>query len=134
VRPARPGTSDGAFPFASPVAFLTADNPEGEAVSEAVNTRRRELLADALDALGLAWRPAVGGDPDDVEHLEPGAVVLGVDLAAAATLGKRFRQAAVYVWTPLALHLVACDGDRHEVLGYTATPVEAAPVPRLRPA
>jgi hypothetical protein len=134
VRPAAPGTSDGPFPFAGPVAFLTADNPEGEAVAEAVNARRRELLVEALDHLGLTWIPAVGGDPDDVEHLEPGAVVLGVDLAAAASLGKRFGQAAVYVWTPLALHLVACDGDRHEVLGYAAEPAAAAPAPRLRPA
>lgn len=121
VRPAPPGTRAGPFPFAGPVAFLTTDNPHGRVVPDAENARRRAGLGPALDGLGLRWLPAVGGDPAG-EHREPGAIVLGLDLAAAAGLGARFDQAAVYVWEPEALHLVACAEDRHDVLGYVAEP------------
>jgi hypothetical protein len=132
VRPAPPGATSGPHPFAEPVAFLTADNPQGRVVPEADNLVRRAALADALDALGASWLPAVGGDPDG-DHLEPGAAVPGMDLATATGLSAQFDQAAVYLWTPLALHLVACAGDRHEVLGWTAaTGVTGRPPLSLR--
>lgn len=111
---------------------MTADNPHGEVVPDAVNAARRAALADVLDDLGLEWLPALGGGPDDVEHREPGALVIGLDVVAAAGLGARFGQAAIYVWAPDALHLVACNLDRHEVLGYAAVPGPPEPPPRLR--
>jgi len=122
VRPAPPGTALGPFPFAAPVTFLTADNPHGRTVPEAENDARRTALAALLDDLGLDWLPATGGDPQG-DHLEPGAAIVGLDAAAATELGVRFDQAAIYRWEPEALHLVACAGDRHEVLGYTAVPL-----------
>ena len=85
------------------------------------NTGHRARLTAHLEGSGLAWHPAVGGDPEG-DHLEPGALVLGLDLEAARLLGARFSQAAVYVWMPDALHLAACDGTRHDVLGYRAVP------------
>jgi len=132
VRPAPPGVATGPFPFAGPVAFLTADNPQGRVVAEADNLVRRAALAAALDELGVTWVPAVGGDPEGA-HLEPGAAVLGLGIDAAAELGARFDQAALYLWAPDTLHLVSCAGDRHDVLGYRATPSRAiGPPPRLR--
>lgn len=96
--------------------------------AEAANTRRRGDLAAFLDAEAATWHPAVGGDPDG-PHLEPGAVVLGLDLAAAAALGARFGQLAVYVWTPDALHLLSCTTARHDILGYRAFPGTALDLP-----
>jgi len=81
--------------------------------------RRADLAAD-LARRGVEWHPAVGGDPDGRHH-EPGAVVVGLDLRSAVGLGGRYGQAAVYIWAPDALHLVACTGDRHDVLGYRAS-------------
>lgn len=128
VRPAPPGSTTGPFPFDGPVAFVTADNPQGRQVPDAENVAARSRLAAALDDQGLRWVPALGGDPDG-DHREPGAVILGIDVAVAARLGARFDQAAVYVWTAAALHLVACALDRHDVLGFTAAERPSVPPP-----
>jgi len=120
VRPAPTGTASGPFPFPDAAAFVTADNPQGIVVAEEANRSRRAALAAELDRMDLTWHPAVGGDPDG-QHHEPGAVVLELDVRSAAALGARFEQAAVYLWAPDALHLVACAGDRHDLLGYRAT-------------
>lgn len=109
------------FPFPGPATFVTAENPSGRALGEEENQARRCALLAWLDAAGLVWHPAVGGDPNG-EHLEPGAVVLGLDLTSAAELGARFDQAAVYLWARDALHLLSCTDDRHDVLGYRAAP------------
>jgi len=120
VLPAAPGLATGPFPFASPVTFVTADNPGGKVVADEENVRRRAELAAFLARSRLVWHLAIGGDPDG-EHHEPGAAVLGLDLRSAVEMGARFEQAAVYLWAPDALHLVACVGDRHDVLGYQST-------------
>jgi hypothetical protein len=92
-------------------------NPFGRQAPGAQNDERRRDLEGHLASCGLAWHPAVGGDPDG-DHLEPGCLVLDLDLRTAAELGARFEQAAVYLWDAAALHLVACHSDRHDVLGY----------------
>ncbi len=114
------------------MAFVSADNPHGQAVGGAANLAARAELAAFLDAEGLTWHPAVGGDPAG-RHNEPGAAVLGHDLRSAAALGARFAQAAVYLWTPGALHLVACATARHDVLGYRASAGTDLRRPLLRP-
>ena len=121
MRPAPTGTACGPFPFSGPATFVTAVNPRGQPAPPEDNARRRDELTRHLAATGLEWHPAIGGDPDG-DHLEPGAVVLGLDLAAAAALGARFDQMAVYVWEPGALHLVTCTGGRHDELGYRSMP------------
>jgi len=103
------------------VTFVTADNPQGRVTSEDLNRAWRAELTAFLDDAGLVWHPAVGGDPTG-DHHEPGAVVEGLDLRSAAELGARFDQAAVYLWAPDGLHLVACADNRHDILGYRATP------------
>lgn len=99
---------------------MTADNPHGRAGTEVDNRARRARLAAFLESTRSVWHPAVGGDPEG-DHREPGALVLGLDLRSACDLGARFDQAAVYRWDPDALHLVACTGGRHDILGYRAT-------------
>lgn len=131
MRPGPPSLLSGPFPFATSATFVTADNPGGATRPFAENQARRTGLAAFLDAAGLVWHPAVGGDPDG-DHLEPGAVVLGLALAAAADVGARFGQAAVYVWTPAALHLLACADDRHDILGYHSTAGTTLTPPRLQ--
>jgi len=127
VRPVPGGRTSGPFPVAGPATFVTTDNPGGRAVADEENLARRSQLTAFLTDAGLVWYPAVGGAPGG-NHLEPGALVLGLDVASAAALGARFGQAAVYLWTPAGLHLIACAGDRHEILGYQATPA-ARPIP-----
>jgi hypothetical protein len=112
---------------------VTADNPQGALGSEDENRARRAALAAYLDGRDLVWHPALGGDPNG-DHLEPGALVLGLDMSSAAALGARFDQAAVYVWTPAALHLLACTEPRREILGYRViSRPSALPPPPLRP-
>lgn len=132
VRPLPPGRLSGTFPLPAPATFLTADNPGGGPVTDQENVARRRELATYLDAGGYRWHLAVGGDPDG-ENLEPGALLLGLDLVTATRLGARFEQAAVYVWERHALHLVACAGTRHDVLGYRATPGTQLRPPVLHP-
>ena len=131
MRPGPPGSRSGPFPFGTSATFVTADNPGGATRPPLENEERRVGLAASLDAAGLGWHPAVGGEPDG-DHLEPGVVVLGLALDAAADLGARFGQVAIYQWTPDALHLLACDGDRHDILGYSSTAGTTLTPPHLQ--
>ena len=131
VRPAPAGSVEGPFPLPGPATFVTADNPHGRPAGDEANRAGRAALAALLDEHRLAWFPAVGGEGD---HREPGALVLGLDRPSAIALGRRFQQAAVYIWAAEGLHLVACASSRAELLGYRAVVGSALAVPTLRPA
>ena len=125
VAPRDDGVIDGSFPLPGPASFVTAHNPWGPIIDAAENDRRhRALLAD-IAAHGWRWLPAVGGDPAG-SHTEDGVLLLDADPpdaagpAEALSLAARFDQDAIYVWRADIFELIACDGSRHDRLGWTA--------------
>jgi hypothetical protein len=119
--------SVGAWPdgLAAPVVVVTAWNPDSVRLAADVNTARNRLLVRELATRGLAWWPATGRDPAD-SHGEEGAAVTGLAEDDATDLGRRHGQAAVYLWTPDAWEVVACDRSRRDTLGWRLADVPAA--------
>ena len=119
VAPRADGLVDGAFPLPGPASFVTAHNPGGPIIDATENDRRHAaLLADIADH-GWRWLPAVGGDPAG-SHTEDGVLLLDASPEDAIALATRFGQDAIYVWRADVFELIACDGSRHDRLGWTA--------------
>lgn len=74
--------------------FLTACNPESVPLDEATNAARQAELARLLEERGLRVLPAEGRSATR-DWVEPSFLVLGLGLAEAAELGRRFRQNAI---------------------------------------
>ncbi len=127
VVPCIPGAC-GTWPdgLATPVVVVTAWNPDSVRLAADHNAARHRVLMGELDTRGLEWWPATGRDPGDGHH-EEGAAVVGMAESEALALGRRHGQAAVYVWTPGAWEVVACDGRRRESLGWRLTDVPDPP-------
>jgi len=123
IAPDRPGAV-GTWPegVAEPVVVVTAWNPDGVRLDAGVNAARGRRLQRDLDARGLVGWPATGRSPVDGHH-EEGVAVPGLDEPEALALGRLHGQAAVYVWTPGAWEVVACDGARRHTLGWRFTDV-----------
>ena len=120
VRAAQAG-GVGTWPWLSndAVHILTAWDP-GEArpgISE--NRRRQASLEDEVRRLADAMWGAVGVDPEN-GYREEGIAVLGLSEADARTLGSAYRQDAVFQWTRDEWAIVACEGDRRVVFGWSA--------------
>jgi len=81
--------------------------------------RHRRLVSE-LDRSGLLHWAAVGRDPDSAHH-EEGLAVAGLTESEGVDLGRRYGQAAVYVWTPEAWTVVSCTGDRCRTYGWRVT-------------
>ena len=104
-----------------PVHVMTAWVPGGERPGEVEN--RRQQAALELDLRGLAgvqWR-ATGVDPL-TGHREEGVAVLGISTTDAARLGGRYRQEAIFVWTPGEWTILACVGGRRVASGWSLDP------------
>ena len=78
-------------------AFITACNPYSQTLTNEANRQRQAELASVLDAMGLTGYVGVGRHPDGNWPAEPSFLVLGIDLAGAQALGRRFDQNAV-IW------------------------------------
>jgi len=117
----------GAWPdgLAAPVTVVTAWNPDSVRLAADVNAARHRLLTRELATRGLAWWPATGRDLADGHH-EEGAAVPGLAEDDAVELGRRLGQAAVYVWTPDAWEVVACNRSRRDPLGWQLADVPTA--------
>lgn len=104
---------------------ITAHNPGGEWLDEAANAARH---AELLAACGTGTAtPSWGGSPDG-RHLEEGVFVVGLDDEAAAAIGRRFGQDAIYLVRPGERVLLPCDGSpsrRQPVLATRASPPPA---------
>jgi hypothetical protein len=120
VAPTDEGRIEGHFPFSRPASFVTAHNPGGPVIDAEDNDARHTALVAEIATRGWGWLPAVGGDPAGL-HAEDGVLLLDVAPDDAVELGARFDQDAVYVWHADAIDLLACDGSRHDVLGWIAT-------------
>ncbi len=123
VRPAPPGEA-GAWPWASriPVTILTAWDPGGERPGDEENRVRQAALEADLRAVTSALWAAVGIDPVS-GHREEGVALGGVVEAEARSLGARYGQDAIFVWTPDAWVVTACRGNRRLALGWSVSPV-----------
>jgi hypothetical protein len=84
-------------------AFLTACNPEGRPLADAANARRHEALGRELRSLGLGLREGVGTSPVGDWPGEASYLVLGIERAAAMSLGRKYRQNAIVFSGPDAV-------------------------------
>jgi hypothetical protein len=119
VAPRADGRFVGSFPFVVPTCFVTAHNPGGPVIDAAENDLRHAAFLDDIASHGWVWFPAVGGDPAG-SHTEDGVLLLDSDPSDALALAARFDQDAIYVWRADDFELIACDGTRHDHLGWTA--------------
>jgi hypothetical protein len=100
-------------PLRSPLVLVTAWNPQGRERDRRVNRAANHALRAALDAEHLEWCPALGRAPDG-SWAEPGFAVGGLADDAAAALGRRWDQIAVYVVTRDEVAVLASDGSFRE--------------------
>jgi hypothetical protein len=121
VRPAPVGDV-GTWPWPSlqPVHILTAWDPGPERPGEAANRARQTALEAELRSAALDLWAAVGVDPA-TGHREEGVAVRGVSEPEILELGVRYRQDAVFTWTPLEWAIVACNGGRRLASGWSLT-------------
>jgi hypothetical protein len=81
-------------------AYITACNPNSQALSLADNANRQQELARELRTRGLRFDDGVGQHPSngwEGGQGEPSFLAYGLDLEAAKVLGRRFGQNAI-VW------------------------------------
>ena len=81
-------------------AFITACNPLGDVLEEALNIERQEHLARQLAHLGLKALKGEGRHPSG-RWAEPSFLILGLERGAAEELGQQFQQNAI-VWAGTA--------------------------------
>jgi hypothetical protein len=102
------GAPEGRAP-AETLAIITAWNPADLRPMHAVNERANERLADAIERLGFAHRPALGRSVDG-RHTEPSFAVAGISRTEAVALGRRYAQAAVFFWDGKRARILSCLG------------------------
>ncbi|MDP1678785.1 MAG: DUF3293 domain-containing protein [Candidatus Nitrotoga sp.] len=78
-------------------AFITACNPRGKRLSDAVNAHRHDELGRELQRGGLKFFQGVGKHPVGNWPSEASYLILGLSLEAAKILGKKYEQNAI-VW------------------------------------
>jgi hypothetical protein len=78
-------------------AYLTAANPLSEQTSDEVNAQRNAQLASELRGRGLVIVEGIGQHPTGDWPGEPSFLVLGLELEAAKSLGRKYEQNAI-VW------------------------------------
>lgn len=78
-------------------AVITAWNPRSEPKTKPENAAAQDRLVAERDRKGLAHLLGEGADPTGQWPPEESRLVLGIDLADAATLGKQFEQNGI-VW------------------------------------
>jgi hypothetical protein len=118
---AAPLGSLGSWPWASEhvVHIVTAWDPGDARPGEQENRRRQEALETDLRLLTPSemW-VAVGADSVS-GHREEGVAVCGLDAARVLALGTRYGQEAIFEWTREAWAIVACDGTRRALFGWS---------------
>jgi hypothetical protein len=124
VRAAPPGEV-GAWPWPSDppgaLFIMTAWDPGDQRPGLDENRRRQAALEEDVRRLTDVRWEAVGVDPETGRR-EEGVAAAGLAEEEARALGARYRQDAVFRWAPEAWEIVACDGVRRVVLGWTARP------------
>jgi hypothetical protein len=106
------------WPTGETVHILTAWDPGTERPGRALNRRRQAALEADLRLLGSPLLAASGVDPATGGRDE-GVAVLGASESAILALGARYGQEAVFAWTPAEWAIVACEGGRRLVSGWS---------------
>ncbi len=78
-------------------AFITACNPLGVFMDDAVNAQRQEALRAELSRQGRVALPGIGQHPTGAWTGEPSYLVLGLTRMAAQALGRKFQRNAI-IW------------------------------------
>jgi hypothetical protein len=78
-------------------AFITAYNPRGALVAEAINRQQQQALAAQLSRLGLIGLEGIGQHPSSGWPGEPSYLVPGLGRSEAQQLGRQFEQNAI-IW------------------------------------
>ncbi len=122
IHPAAPGEC-GPWPWPSlePVHLLTAWDPGSERPGEHVNRARQvELEAELRLGSHRMWA-AIGIDPATGRR-EEGVAVQGIREPEVLALASRYRQDAIFTWTPSEWIIVAAAGDRRLTSGWSLDP------------
>lgn len=91
--------------------IITAHNPYGQhATADANTTAQRRLLADLTQLPDVSTWAAVGRSTDST-HQEPSIAIAGMTDDAAALLGTRYHQDAIFRWTLDGLRVIPCPRD-----------------------
>jgi hypothetical protein len=106
------------WPSEDPVSVLTAWDPGDERPGPEENRRRGAELESVLRRRASRVLHAVGVDPSS-EHREEGVAALGLSVDDAVALALRYRQEAIFVWTPQAWSIVSCRDDRRVDFGWS---------------
>jgi len=127
VRPAPEGECGlWPWPTVQPVYVLTAWDPGPERPGEAANRERQAALeADLRLVAGALW-VAVGVDRA-TGHREEGVAVRGIPETEVMALGSRYRQDAVFAWTPVEWAIVSCRDGRRVAAGWSLAPPDPGP-------
>jgi hypothetical protein len=121
VRAAPAGTAgEWLFESGEPVFILTAWDPGAERPSTEENRMHQSALVEELHRWSHTMWPAIGVDPLSA-HREEGVAVSGLSTANAVALGARYRQDAIFVWTPGEWVILACAGGRRLASGWSLT-------------
>jgi hypothetical protein len=133
VRAAREGqTGPWPWPDARPVHVMTAWDPGDERPGVETNRRRQAALEEELKTLAeraaLSTWPTSGCDPE-TGYRDEGVAVSGMDEAAARALAARYRQEAIFSWTPRGWAIVACAGARRVTFGWTLESLDMGRAP-----
>ena len=112
----------GAWPWdgTGPVHVLTAWDPGDERPGEEENRRRQAALEADLRRLAGRAVAGVGRRPGHGSPRGGGRGARGVAKADVVRLGGRYRQDAVFVWTPDEWTILACAGGRRVAVGMVA--------------
>jgi hypothetical protein len=106
---------DPPIPLPDHFAIITAWNPEGLMVDDAVNETADRTLMHELDDLGPAPFRVTGCSPD-LSHREPGWAVV-ISKVEAIALGRRHRQLGVWLIRGGELVLVDCASGEETAAG-----------------
>ncbi len=102
------------WPREDPVSILTAWDPGHERPGVEVNRRRGAALETEARQRATRVLHTVGVDPSSA-HREEGVAVLGLSVHDAVAMGARYRQEAMFVWTPDAWSIVSCRGEARRI-------------------
>lgn len=107
------------WPFDGPVWVITGWNPGGEILDEHTNAQANQQVAADITAHGGRYVHGVGRSAAG-DHAEASLVAWGLTRADARRIGQRAGQDAIFELDATMVHLLACAGDRVEVM-YRAT-------------
>jgi hypothetical protein len=123
VRAARRGhVGPWPWPGGGPVHVMSAWDPGDVRPGVETNRLRQAALEEELRALAhtatVSTWAASGYDPE-TGYRDEGVAVSGLQEEAARAIAARYRQEAIFSWSPREWAIVACTGARRVAFGWT---------------